>query len=171
MRRATRAYARWYREKERGAQLPSLGEETRTRTRRNRQRERERVSERKKRGRLKERREGGTGNLGTRCAPLRPSTDGDRGTANSAGSCSRRPAGALQHATKHRRSRPSARLRQRSASNKTTNFARTSLAPPNPAQHRGYVAPVAALHPPRIRSTQGLAFPLIRHCFLPLVFV
>lgn len=59
----------------------------------------------------------------TRCAPLRPSTDGDRGTANSVGSYSRRPAGALQHAT----SWPNARLRLTSAPNKTTNFARRPL--------------------------------------------
>lgn len=63
----------------------------------------------------------------TRCAPLRPSTDGDRGTANSVGSYSRRPAGALQHATSACRSRPNARLRLTSAPNKTTNFARRPL--------------------------------------------
>lgn len=80
----------------------------------------------------------------TRCAPLRPSTDGDRGTANSVGSYSRRPAGALQHATSACRSRPNVRLRLTSAPNKTTNFARRPLRLA-PFRHPRYAAPVASL--------------------------
>lgn len=73
------------------------------------------------------------GNLGTRCAPLRPSTDGDRGTTNSGRAV--QPAASWCAPTRYEacRSRPSARLRQTSASNKTTNFVRRPLCPAAPS--------------------------------------
>lgn len=48
-----------------------------------------------------------------------PSTGGDRGTANSVGSCSRRAAGLSSGGNEAHRLRPNASLRQRSEPNKT----------------------------------------------------
>ena len=105
--------------------------------------ERKKESERVKKRRLTERREGGTGILeqGARHCVRLPTATVERRTL------SVRAAGGQLVRSNTLRSPSFARLRQTSASNKTTNFAlRVPRAPP--AKHAGYVAPVAALDPP-----------------------